>query len=212
MSDSVFKTGVGQDWNWVAHWDHEPSHRWDIWQYGLYKGEDGNRFDGTVAELRALGGADMARYINLNGYDTTSLRRLNLAAGFRWKYLDGSPGGTISNPSTIAILGRLDSASTDLVGIINTGTPYSDKVARPTAVLIETGSDTYAIPKPVDTTPFDQAAIDAAVTAATKEAQVSIDTLTNELLAAQAEADRLQAELETAIENEKARIRGVLGV
>jgi hypothetical protein len=53
MSDSGFYSDVGQDWNWVANWSNRPSRPFRFWQY--HGGPiDRNRFDGTLAQLRAL--------------------------------------------------------------------------------------------------------------------------------------------------------------
>lgn len=56
-SESHFRD-IGQDFDWVANWSREPSRHWDIWQY---RGSplDLDRFDGTVAELLALGAPDV---------------------------------------------------------------------------------------------------------------------------------------------------------
>jgi hypothetical protein len=53
MSESRFRD-LGQDFDWVANWTREPTRHWDIWQH-RGKPLDLDRFDGTVAELRALG-------------------------------------------------------------------------------------------------------------------------------------------------------------
>jgi hypothetical protein len=52
MSESAF-FDAGQDWNWIANWSNRPSRPYRFWQY--HGGPiDRNRFDGTLAQLRAL--------------------------------------------------------------------------------------------------------------------------------------------------------------
>jgi hypothetical protein len=55
MSESAYYSDVGQDWHWVANWSNPPARAWDIWQY---RGSplDLNRFNGSLAELRAFAG------------------------------------------------------------------------------------------------------------------------------------------------------------
>lgn len=49
---------AGQDWEWVADYNSAPPPiRWDIWQYGPHAPNvDGDRFRGTIDELRTLVG------------------------------------------------------------------------------------------------------------------------------------------------------------
>jgi len=58
-SDSGF-FDAGQDANWVANWSNKPTRPYAIWQYGSRDTGpmtvDGDRFAGTIAELRALAG------------------------------------------------------------------------------------------------------------------------------------------------------------
>jgi hypothetical protein len=52
MSESSF-FDAGQDWNWIANWSNRPSRPYRFWQY--HGGPiDRNRFEGTLAQLRAL--------------------------------------------------------------------------------------------------------------------------------------------------------------
>jgi hypothetical protein len=52
MSESAF-FDAGQDWNWIANWSNRPSSPYRFWQY--HGGPiDRNRFEGTLAQLRAL--------------------------------------------------------------------------------------------------------------------------------------------------------------
>ena len=56
-SAAIFRD-LGQDFDWVAKWGLTPPKRhWDIWQYdgGGVDHLDNDRFNGTVAQLRALG-------------------------------------------------------------------------------------------------------------------------------------------------------------
>lgn len=51
-SDAVFRD-VGQDFDWVANYSHEPARHWDFWQY---RGSplDLDRFGGYLSDLRKL--------------------------------------------------------------------------------------------------------------------------------------------------------------
>lgn len=52
-----YKGDVGQDWNWIAFYSSAPPPvPYDIWQYGPYLGVDGDRYNGTLDDLRALVG------------------------------------------------------------------------------------------------------------------------------------------------------------
>lgn len=72
-STSGFFDG-GQDWNWVADWRglDKPPIPYDIHQYGLFHGVDGNNFPGTLHQLRELatGVIDMATGIPLIDHAT----------------------------------------------------------------------------------------------------------------------------------------------
>lgn len=60
-SESKFRD-LGQDFDWVANYSREPSRHWDMWQYGPFRGADGDLFNGTLNDLRVIAGfsgADM---------------------------------------------------------------------------------------------------------------------------------------------------------
>lgn len=65
-SESAF-FDAGQDWDWVANWSNRPTRHYDVWQYGPFKGEDGDSFDGTPDELRLLLGGAMQPLVISSG-------------------------------------------------------------------------------------------------------------------------------------------------
>jgi hypothetical protein len=91
-------------------------------------------------------GGDM-RFVNLTpGVVPTML--LNVGKGSAWYWLDGEKGGTMSADAAVPWLGKGDSVSGQHVVQIGTAAPYSDKVARPTAVLVRSTNSPYTAPKP----------------------------------------------------------------
>jgi glycosyl hydrolase family 25 len=110
MSLSGFYTDVGQDWNWVAYWSsNEPPIHWDIWQFGAYKGEDGNRFDGTVSELKTLvSGEDMSAAINGGGRVLASDFVCQLGAGVQlYRDTDRTPLRKLTEATLVDNFGSL---------------------------------------------------------------------------------------------------------
>ena len=66
-SESGFPS-LGQSYNWVANWSRIPAIAWSFWQY---RGSplDLDRFNGTLAQLRALGGIKPTRFkVVISGY------------------------------------------------------------------------------------------------------------------------------------------------
>ena len=76
----------GQDWNWVAVWGSAPPARpWDFWQYqGI--GTDRDRYNGTLADLRALAGIAGGDVVAVTD---PSPKFLDLAAGVQLYATDG---------------------------------------------------------------------------------------------------------------------------
>lgn len=93
---------AGQDWRWIAAWgfDSLPI-AYDIWQFGAINGIDGNRFDGTVAQMRdrlGIGGNGLGAVFNA--------ARWTVKAGT--PFFEGPNGkriGTLPNPVTITTVG-----------------------------------------------------------------------------------------------------------
>lgn len=94
----------------------------------------------TVTMARPLvGDDDMARFVSCSGYAVGSGKRLKIAAGTDWYYLDGTRGGDIGTASTVVALGLVDAASAEWAVLITTGNPYDDKQARPTIAYVKGG-------------------------------------------------------------------------
>lgn len=93
------------------------------------------------------GGSDV-RFANSNGYAVTSRKRLALKAGQAWTFLDGSAGWTFSADAAVDCLGLADSKSGAYVVEIATGTPYADKIARRTLVMVKTATLPVDVPPP----------------------------------------------------------------
>jgi hypothetical protein len=116
----------------------------------------------TTAAHPAGEGSDMARFVNVNSGDVESGKRLNVGAGSRWKYLDGSDGGAFSADTAVVWLGLLDSEPNQHVVRIKTGVPYNDKVARETEVLVTNSNKPYdAPPEPPPVSSYDEGWNDA---------------------------------------------------
>lgn len=104
----------------------------------------------TAAHGADESGGDEVRFANVNGYDADSNQRVNVGAGSRWYYLDGSEGGTFSADASLRAFGLPDAESGKYVVLVGTGGPYADKVTRETLVMIKTSNDTYPAPAPPD--------------------------------------------------------------
>jgi len=167
-SESRFRD-LGQDANWIANYSQEPQKAYDMWQYGPFRGVDGNHATQRILDLVA-GADNMSKYINMNGATVTAGRTAAVSAGQDWFYLDGSKGGEFSAATKVPVLGRSDSDSEKLIVVIATGSPYSDKVTRPTGLLVnETWANTVPVPAPVEpppATPADCSAVEAELAAA----------------------------------------------
>ena len=98
----------------------------------------------------------------------TEGKLLPVVKGHPWKYLDGSPGGLFASAQSVPVAGKADAHNGQWVVEANTGGPYADLKPRPTLVLVESAA--ALVDAPLDTTPYDAAAVkaaaDKAVTAA----------------------------------------------
>jgi hypothetical protein len=95
------------------------------------------------------GGSDV-RFANSNGRGTTSGQRLALPSGTAWLYLDGTPGGKLSQAQSAAVLATADSRPGEYLVEIRTGAPYADSVTRETVVLVKTVIVPSAVPATTD--------------------------------------------------------------
>jgi Glycosyl hydrolases family 25 len=157
---------VGQAWRWVADYRARygltgPPIPWDVWQWTSSNGTlDRDRFDGTAAELRALGagvtaggnqpatgGSDM-RFINLSP-GVVPTRLINVGKGSTWYWLDGTPAGKIPADAALPWLGKGDSETGEHVVELETALPYpADKVARPSGILVRSTNQPYDVSVP----------------------------------------------------------------
>lgn len=88
------------------------------------------------------------RFISASGYQVGSAYYLPIGAGTQWKYLDGSPGGTVSADVDVVALGAADDVGGQWICVVNTTVPYSDGIARDTLVLFSTKPTTVPQPRP----------------------------------------------------------------
>jgi hypothetical protein len=73
---------AGQDFDWIAYWSDQPPIRdWDIWQFGPIDGIDGNRFGGTLDQLKALAGKETDVTIPISDNTADSLYDVTVKAG-----------------------------------------------------------------------------------------------------------------------------------
>ena len=142
---------AGQDWDWVAYWaDQPPTRSWDIWQFGPINGVDGNRFNGSLAQLKAFAGTggSMAQLSITN--ITTKI--VDIPAGAKRLFLDGRPDGWVasklyanqSSPYGVGTLRGIYAADADGKRVV--------RLIAATNVRDVPGVTTI----PPDTTPFSQ--------------------------------------------------------
>jgi hypothetical protein len=128
----LFGDPLASDWQWV-----EPSaiRSW------MERMSSGCYF--AVGEK----GDDMARFVQANGYGTSSGKLIDVPAGADWFYLDGSKGGDYSKPATLRVVGIVDGHPGDWCVIGATGKPYDDGGTRDTLIVIK-GGEPYDAPPP----------------------------------------------------------------
>jgi len=102
----------------------------------------------TSTHAQPINGGSMARFAQAQGYNVDSTRRVNVAAGTDWFYLDGSPGGSFSKAATLTVVGMVDGHTGDWMVELNTGLPYSDGETRTTIVALKDADDTYVVEPP----------------------------------------------------------------
>lgn len=207
-SESWFKD-LGQDWDWIANYSDEPTRYYDMWQYGPFRGVDGNHARQTIVNL-ATGVQSGGEMQSFNSVSTDyNIDLVNGARVFPNDDLTGTPI-IVSPGRTFEYLGinlsgnrliRWKNAQGDTkVYPVKEG--WAGFVAKTDAGL------PYLQPVPVDTTQYDQNDINTARQegAATQKAtdQAALDAA-----AAQHTAD--QAALTTAAADEKERIAVAVG-
>jgi hypothetical protein len=147
---------LGQDWNWIANYSQGPQKEYTIWQYGPFRGADGDQFAGTRADLLTLAnkGAPADVSIATRGLTLTSDYSLDLPAGTG---IVDAPGGQLIGHFT----GTFDYFGTD--GALKAVRVPTD--AGSVIGFTSTAATPYKKPVVVvpDPTPFTQADLDAAV-------------------------------------------------
>jgi len=150
---------LGQDGNWIANYSREPSKAYDIWQYGPFRGADGNRIRGTIIDLNRIightGANDMS--ISTSGLTLTTDYAVSLPAG---SAVHESPDG--ASPLVGTFGGQVDYFG-------STGGFKAVRVAGVNGSVIGyTATAATAFRKPavpvVDPTPFTQVDVDKAET------------------------------------------------
>jgi hypothetical protein len=128
---------------------HELLDRWNPDRPAEDAGETGGNAGGPILFTTTTAGdsgGDDVRFVSAGGYDIGSGLRVNVGEGASWYYLDGTKGGTFSGDASLVALGLPDAEGGAFAVVISTGTPYADKVARPTLVMIRTSNKTYPAP------------------------------------------------------------------
>jgi hypothetical protein len=215
MSESGFYTDVGQDWNWVAHWDREPRIHWDLWQFGPYKGEDGNRFNGTVAQLRQLGGSGpMGTAINSTSRVVKSTHARLLRAGVvLYRDTNGTPLTTLSRDMTVDDFGYpVGESGWGVVGITSAKFDTDDENERGLA-LIRTNATGVGDVRPKTQAELFQTAdsfsdmgvsateVAEAIREATREADAALAILTDQQAALLAEFEAYKTSEATRVQD-----------
>jgi hypothetical protein len=192
-SDSGFMY-AGQDHDWVANWSVKPSRSFDLWQYGSFNGVDGNRFYGTLADLRKLSNLTTPLPdTSTEGPVTVPIKTIGLfdvtvPAGTQLFDVDYKPLVTMS--STQERTGFINTGTGWLLIDITTGGVYQ-------LALVKTSAVTFKPQGAADTwTAAEQQKLDDAVAA-------QVVFLTN------AQVESAKAE---GAEAEQARIRQLLGL
>lgn len=170
---------AGQDWDWVAHWGvSEPSRSWDLHQY---RGAplDLDQFNGTAAEMRAwVAALNSTGGSKVNSFTTPETRLLAKVKTGAWLYdnsdLSASSGNIKIDPGRYLVYVGQFSASPD-IRIVAYEPAAGDTNTTSKAMFCARDSIESFANEP-DTTPYDQADLDAAVAAAVAPLQEVIDS------------------------------------
>jgi hypothetical protein len=184
-SESWFKD-CGQDWNWIANYSREPVKQYDMWQYGSFRGVDGNH-----AKQRIITLAMESKMAQATVTDE-SPKIVTKAAGTPWYDLDGSTV-LLSNAQALT-------ARTSPYGVGTKRAIFATYAGSRRIVLISPVTVTDV----VDTTKFSDTDIAAAKAEQKSADQAAID-------AANAAATKAQADLATAAGQERERVALAFG-
>jgi hypothetical protein len=148
---------AGQDFDWVAYWsDQPPTRNWDIWQFGSINGIDGNRFNGTLTQLKALAGKEPMAQLPIT---SVIPKIIDIPVGAK-RFL---PDGTIDLIFDTAYANRFSPYA------VGTMRAYYATVDGKMVVRLISGATNLRDATPPDATPFDQAQLDAATAIARGE-------------------------------------------
>lgn len=142
---------AGQDWDWVAYWaDQPPPRSWDIWQFGPINGIDGNRFNGSLADLQTLAGIGGSMALSITNITT---KIVDVPAGAKRLFLDGKPDGWVAP--------KLYANQPSPYGVGTLRGIYATDAAGARVVRLIAATNVRDVPGvttiPPDTTPFSQA-------------------------------------------------------
>ena len=176
MSESAFLE-AGQDWDWVANWGPdgpattEPVRHWDIWQFGPFKGEDGDL--AKTAFLQGELGSPMSIYAAKPRTGT-----FTIPGGKETKvYQPGDNGWDVAKTYTPTALytAHYDQGLSRLSGTTLPSTLLHVSDGGLAGFYVATADvDETDDPPVVDDTPFSQAALDAAIAADRAKATVGV--------------------------------------
>lgn len=191
-SESRFRD-LGQDWDWIANYSQEPTKHYDLWQYGPFRGVDGDRLPGNLTDLQRLIGDEPMTDIDF----IAAPALVDLPQGISILNPDGS--ARLTNPmmrTGVFSPGTTMSAGGTRLRLINwTGSNLLLAAYGSMVTNVRDLSLTVPVPPAPDVTPFTQADIDAAVTAAVAAQQADCEGAVG-----------------SAVEAEQARIRDILGL
>jgi hypothetical protein len=222
-SESRFRD-LGQDWNWIANYSNQPTKAWDMWQYGQFRGVDGNHAKQRILDL--VKGEPSVDSFSASPSDMTI--QVNTGAKvFATSDLTGTPI-IVSPARSFDYVGTVTSGPRIIRWVPRAGdtATYPVKAGWAGFVARADAGSPVAEPVPVDTSPYTQAQMDAAKAAAAAaaanaqkatdqialdNAQATIDAAVVQHNADLAALQQATADLATAAAEERERIALALG-
>ena len=209
---------AGQDWDWVAHWGvTAPSRPWDVHQY---RGSplDLDQFNGTATEMRAWVAALNNGGSKVNSFTVPEARTLAKVKTGAWLYdnsdLASSSGNVKIDPGRYMVYVGQFSATPDIRIVAYEPTTPDTNTTSKAMFCSRDSIESFGVEP--DTTPYDQADMDAAVAAAVEPLQTVIAEQTaiiaglkNDLAATQSALTQSQAALAACTASNEA-LQGVI--
>lgn len=152
---------LGQDWNWIANYSREPIKAYDMWQYGSFRGVDGNNARQRILDLARGTTVTPAPILDRNPKIVTANE------GHTWRDLDGT---TILDTGRSALAPRLSPYG--IAGGLRA--IYSSLAGHP-IVIIDPATVTD-VPVTIPPGYFTQAQLDAAIAAKVQPIQGELTT------------------------------------